>query len=228
MTKPLLIGISAFLLWSAGSGYWYMCKIKGACWGETVGDSSVRAERSVSGSSSVSTESDLSTGLSLNSSSEPDSGMVEDVDSVVNADSETEMAPTGTVDRDNANVNTTVAANLPSELSGKQTVQFAYIEPILYGRADFKKYLKAAVIWLVQHPQHKLHLTGYTDNVASTEENLKLGLARAAMAADLFRQSGVPESQLILDSRGEQSPVAANDSPEGRRKNRRVEMIIIE
>jgi OmpA-OmpF porin, OOP family len=74
----------------------------------------------------------------------------------------------------------------------------------------------------------KLRVLGHTDAQGSSAANLKLSEARAqavvTFLASLEGLSGVP-----VDGKGygEQRPVALNDTPEGRQKNRRVEVLVI-
>lgn len=74
----------------------------------------------------------------------------------------------------------------------------------------------------------KLRVLGHTDAQGASAANLKLSEARAqavvTFLASLEGLSGVP-----VDGKGygEQRPVALNDTPEGRQKNRRVEVLVI-
>ncbi len=54
--------------------------------------------------------------------------------------------------------------------------------------------------------------------------NWELAGARAAAVVRLLEDNGVPAKQLIALSFGENSPVASNDTAEGRAKNRRIEI----
>lgn len=58
------------------------------------------------------------------------------------------------------------------------------------------------------------------------QDNQALSQARASNAASILAQSGVPLSWLTLQWFGENQPLLSNDSEEGRRKNRRVEILI--
>jgi chemotaxis protein MotB len=76
-------------------------------------------------------------------------------------------------------------------------------------------------------------VAGFTDNVAisgSLKEkypsNWELAGARAASVVRLLEAQGVPSSQLLAISFGENNPVAPNDSAEERSKNRRIEIIL--
>jgi outer membrane protein OmpA-like peptidoglycan-associated protein len=67
---------------------------------------------------------------------------------------------------------------------------------------------------------------GHTDSVGSTAYNKRLSIDRAESVARALQQTGVPATQLRTAGYGEGRPIASNNSPEGRARNRRVEVII--
>ncbi len=75
-----------------------------------------------------------------------------------------------------------------------------------------------------------LSVEGYTDNVpiktASFPSNWELSAARAASVVHLFTRLGIAPRRLAAVGYGEYRPVADNDSAEGRRKNRRVVLVV--
>ncbi|HOW10467.1 MAG TPA: OmpA family protein [Bacteroidales bacterium] len=71
-----------------------------------------------------------------------------------------------------------------------------------------------------------IEITGHTDNTGPYGVNMKLGLERALSAKDHLVRSGIQESVIITTSRGPDDPMAGNDSPEGRAKNRRAVIMI--
>ncbi len=68
-------------------------------------------------------------------------------------------------------------------------------------------------------------ITGHTDSDASDAYNLRLSLARANTVADIARASGAAISD--VRGLGERSPIASNATPEGKARNRRVEITCI-
>lgn len=67
-------------------------------------------------------------------------------------------------------------------------------------------------------------LSGHTDNVGDTKTNEAFALRRAKNIRDILIAKGVKKNQIITKSYGERKPVATNDNPRGRYKNRRVEI----
>ncbi|QSR84210.1 phosphate ABC transporter substrate-binding/OmpA family protein [Methylacidimicrobium sp. B4] len=68
-------------------------------------------------------------------------------------------------------------------------------------------------------------LIGFTDNVGDRAYNLRLSVERAQSVGQALRVLGIPVAATAGE--GDQMPVASNDSPEGREKNRRVELWIV-
>ncbi|MBR9920563.1 MAG: OmpA family protein [Bacteroidetes bacterium] len=73
----------------------------------------------------------------------------------------------------------------------------------------------------------EVQLTGHTDNTGGADTNMDLGRSRARAIFDLLVSKGVSEAQLTVNSRGEEQPVASNDTEAGRAENRRVEVRLI-
>jgi OOP family OmpA-OmpF porin len=70
-------------------------------------------------------------------------------------------------------------------------------------------------------------ITGHTDNVGSEEENFRLSEQRAkAVKARLFTRGGVPLQRLKVMGQGASSPIATNETEDGRAKNRRIEFTV--
>lgn len=80
---------------------------------------------------------------------------------------------------------------------------------------------------LVSKPTWKLKISGHTDNVGNDEANMTLSKNRAQATGKYLQGKGVAPSQLIIEWFGETRPVADNSTPEGRQKNRRVEMQVV-
>jgi chemotaxis protein MotB len=80
-----------------------------------------------------------------------------------------------------------------------------------------------------------IRVVGHTDNVPVAKvlqttfpSNWELSVARATNVVRALQAAGVPPERLVASGRGEYSPLAANDTPEGRQKNRRIEIMLID
>jgi len=86
--------------------------------------------------------------------------------------------------------------------------------------------LKEIAKLLKQEPNLKLYVVGHTDNVGEITYNMKLSLARAeAVVKSLIEKYGVAQNQLKPYGVGPLTPVASNETEEGRTLNRRVELV---
>lgn len=79
----------------------------------------------------------------------------------------------------------------------------------------------------------KIEIRGFTDNVpigpelrAKYADNLALSKARADDVMRVLAAHGVPPATMTATGYGDAQPVASNDTPQGRAKNRRVEIDI--
>ena len=84
--------------------------------------------------------------------------------------------------------------------------------------------LNRAVQGLQQRPDVKVVIEGHTDNVGNRDANVRLSKARADAVRAYFISKGVAASRLATVGIGPDQPVAPNDTPEGRAKNRRVQL----
>jgi OOP family OmpA-OmpF porin len=77
--------------------------------------------------------------------------------------------------------------------------------------------------FLKRNTNYSAKIVGYTDSRGSEAYNQKLSQRRAKAVMDALIQRGVDPKQLSAIGMGELNPVASNDTPEGRAKNRRIE-----
>ena len=75
-------------------------------------------------------------------------------------------------------------------------------------------------------PGAHLTINGYADNSGSEAINISLSTQRAETVANYLLSHGVVVAQLVVKGLGSINPVAPNDTPEGRAKNRRVEIVV--
>jgi OmpA-OmpF porin, OOP family len=75
-------------------------------------------------------------------------------------------------------------------------------------------------------PNVHMTIVGYTDNIGSAQANLRLSRARAASVVAALVGKGVLQNRFTAQGRGEENPVASNSTPEGRARNRRVDILV--
>ncbi len=81
---------------------------------------------------------------------------------------------------------------------------------------------------LKAYPDVKIAVSGYTDNTGDAAKNVALSQARAeSVKARLMGKNGIDGSRISTKGYGDANPVASNDTPEGRKQNRRIEVSIV-
>jgi chemotaxis protein MotB len=107
------------------------------------------------------------------------------------------------------------------------------------GRATLKEtgkeVLKKVADAMKSYEDKAIRVIGHTDNVPITgglqkvfPSNWELSAARATTVVRFLQDSGIEPERLIATGRAEYAPVAPNDSPDGRQKNRRIEITLID
>ncbi len=87
--------------------------------------------------------------------------------------------------------------------------------------------LKNVAAFLKQNSTIVVEISGHTDNVGTYEENMKLSKARADAVAQYLISQGIEAQRIKTVGYGYTKPIAPNDTPENRQKNRRVEFKIL-
>lgn len=89
-------------------------------------------------------------------------------------------------------------------------------------QADLKRF-----VYMMNHPEYKereVIIAGHTDMVGDRDANLQLSMDRATHLASVLEDAGLKVKS--AQGFGMEVPVAGNDSPEGRHRNRRVEIFL--
>lgn len=88
--------------------------------------------------------------------------------------------------------------------------------------------LVALAAFLADNPEARIALVGHTDTVGPLDINIALSRARAeAVRARLMADHAVAGARIEAHGVGYLAPIAANDTPEGRDANRRVEAVLL-
>jgi chemotaxis protein MotB len=107
------------------------------------------------------------------------------------------------------------------------------------GRADLKQsgkdVLKKVGEALKGYEDKVIRVVGHTDNIPITKglqkrfaSNWELSVARATTVVRYLQDVGVPPDRMIASGRAEYQPIGENDTPEGRQKNRRTEITLVD
>jgi chemotaxis protein MotB len=88
-----------------------------------------------------------------------------------------------------------------------------------------------AVAAVLRADNHAIQVEGHTDNApisnALYASNWELSAVRAGSVVRLFVDSGIAPQRLVAMGHGNTRPVASNETPEGRMRNRRVQMLVM-
>jgi outer membrane protein OmpA-like peptidoglycan-associated protein len=80
--------------------------------------------------------------------------------------------------------------------------------------------------FLLKNSKLKIEISGHTDNVGSSDYNLKLSENRAKAIFDYLKQY-IDTNRMIYKGYGSDLPVAPNDTEQGRAQNRRSEIKVL-
>lgn len=88
--------------------------------------------------------------------------------------------------------------------------------------------LDRIVYFLNNYPIQKIEIAGHTDSIGRDAYNERLSKKRADAVVNYFVSKGIKKEMLVAVGYGKTKPVESNETEEGRRKNRRVELVILE
>ncbi|MCH8555942.1 MAG: OmpA family protein, partial [Schleiferiaceae bacterium] len=83
------------------------------------------------------------------------------------------------------------------------------------------------IAFMKSNAQVRVDIQGHTDNVGNPQENQTLSINRAKSVYNYMLSKGIAANRLQHHGYGEDRPIASNDTPSGRAKNRRTVFVII-
>jgi len=95
-------------------------------------------------------------------------------------------------------------------------------------RPEARSTVERAAAYLRSNPNRTALVEGHTDSIGDADYNQMLSVARSESIRDALMSLGVNEQRIRIKGLGESDPVADNTTLEGRRANRRVEVIFVE
>jgi outer membrane protein OmpA-like peptidoglycan-associated protein len=87
--------------------------------------------------------------------------------------------------------------------------------------------LETILVLLMNNPSLSIEIAGHTDGQGDPDLNRRLSLQRANAVSAYFISKGVNKQRIVCSGYGGEKPLASNESEEGRKRNRRVEFIIL-
>ncbi|MFI5173095.1 MAG: OmpA family protein, partial [Chitinophagales bacterium] len=122
---------------------------------------------------------------------------------------------------------TAVVENAVVETLTGVTINFSSGSVQMEGNEEINTYLKKLSARLIK-TNEEITIVGHTDNTGTEASNIQLGQQRAASVKSSLTALGADPSKIKCQSKGESTPVSTNDSEEGKRQNRRVEILFNE
>lgn len=92
---------------------------------------------------------------------------------------------------------------------------------------EINTWLTTAKAYLEKNPNEKLSVTGHTDSDGDDALNIALSEKRAGIVKAILVKDGFADAGLTVIGKGESEPIAENDTPENKAKNRRVSIRLI-
>jgi outer membrane protein OmpA-like peptidoglycan-associated protein len=93
-------------------------------------------------------------------------------------------------------------------------------------KPDLLPELDSLVAFMQKNPSTKIEISGHTDATGNEAHNRRLSEDRADAVAEYVVDKGIETSRVTFNGYGSAKPIASNDTTGGRRKNRRVEILI--
>ncbi len=109
-----------------------------------------------------------------------------------------------------------------------------YAKTILFdtGKSSIKEQsagvLQNIIQILEEYKNARFNIEGHTDSVGRAETNQRLSEERAGAVRNYLIENGIASDRLVSRGYGEDRPIASNNTREGRRTNRRVEINLIQ
>lgn len=92
--------------------------------------------------------------------------------------------------------------------------------------ADFYQVLDSVALVINEYEKTYVDITGHTDSTGADDYNMQLSVARATSVARYLESRKVLPQRISTVGAGETSPIASNDTAQGRALNRRVEILL--
>lgn len=92
----------------------------------------------------------------------------------------------------------------------------------------FQPDLAPVIEALANNPELRIRIVGHTDNTGDAADNMLLSKRRAEAVRQYLVDAGLAQERFDVKGEGSASPIATNDTEEGRALNRRTELIVLD
>ncbi|MBX9850955.1 MAG: LysM peptidoglycan-binding domain-containing protein [Cytophagaceae bacterium] len=114
------------------------------------------------------------------------------------------------------------------QVSSRKLFEHIYFDFDKYNiRPEARKILDELVAFYKTNPDIQIEMHANTDAYGTDEYNVRLSQNRGKASLDYLIKNGVKKSALVVNAKGEGTPIAKNNNPAGRQLNRRVEFYIV-
>ena len=111
----------------------------------------------------------------------------------------------------------------PKEVISEKIIYFAFDNSSINSES---KAVLEEVVNLTKDANYSISIDGHGDHIGTKEYNYKLSLDRAEAVKNYLIDKGLSRILITTKGEGESTPIASNDTEEGRAKNRRAELTI--
>ncbi len=122
------------------------------------------------------------------------------------------------------------AQQAQEEAAHAQAQKYAAVIYFAVGSATIDQEGQREIKWFVQqmqpYPQAIIQVQGFADSTGAEMANLGLSMQRATNVANYLGEQGIAPSRIVTQGFGEEYAAASNESAQGRRNNRRVEVTV--
>jgi len=91
-----------------------------------------------------------------------------------------------------------------------------------------KSYLNSVAKYMKENPSSEIRIVGHSDNMGTPEQNQRRSVQRKDKVVNYLLSKGIDRFRILDRGEGDRRPIADSKTAEGRRKNRRVEITIVQ
>lgn len=125
---------------------------------------------------------------------------------------------------ENESADATPPEDLLAFVQHKTVVQFEHDSMKLTDQA--REEIEPIIEFSASQPVSKIIVEGYTDSRGDYDYNKNLSKSRAEIVKKYLVENGIPATKIETVGRGPENPIASNDTFEGRKRNRRIEISV--